>query len=229
MAPRDSLRRFWRLAIRAIRDSDNPDDGGDDGFDPEEYAYFDSPLNADLHEVIPGSLLVSSCPRALPGGGAGWADRYDAAGRFVARDFSPAHAADHLSQFDAALCIRVGVPRYARDALDGTGLGLLDLYCKYTPAGPPAEAVARFLGEVDAGGAARGRVVRVGLRPGRGVPSAAARLRGAGGGGVAAKNAAGLRVGRVPAIPPRTGGRAGAGQRRLAGFGEANRLRRGVR
>ena len=124
-------------------------DGGDDGFDPEEYAYFDSPLNADLHEVVPGRLLVSSCPRALPGG-AGWADRYDDAGRFVARDFSPAHAADHLAQFDAALCVRVGVPRYGRDALDGTGLGLLDLYCEDTPAGPPAETVARFLGVVDA-------------------------------------------------------------------------------
>jgi hypothetical protein len=36
------------------------------GFDPDEYAHFDSPLNADLHEI------------------------FDAVDRFVARDFSPA-------------------------------------------------------------------------------------------------------------------------------------------
>jgi hypothetical protein len=119
-------------------------DGGDDGFDPEEYAYFDSPLNADLHELVPARLLVSSCPRALPAA-AGWSDRYDAAGAFVARDFSPAHAADHLAQFDAALCVRVGVPRYGRDSLDGTGLALLDLYCEDAPAAPPPAAVAAFL------------------------------------------------------------------------------------
>ena len=95
---RDCLRALHRCRGRGwIRFAD----GGDDGFDPEEYAYFDNPLNADLHELVPGRLLVSSCPRSLPGGAA-WADRYDAAGRFLARDFSPAYAADHLAQFEAA-------------------------------------------------------------------------------------------------------------------------------
>jgi hypothetical protein len=117
------------------------------GFDPAEYAYFDSPLNADLHELIAGRLLVSSCPRILPDGAA-WADRHDAAGSFVARDFSPAFAAEHLAQFDVALCVRVGIPRYGRDDLDGTGLDLLDLYCEERLDPDPA-AVDRFLAAVD--------------------------------------------------------------------------------
>jgi hypothetical protein len=117
-------------------------------FDPEEYAYFDNPLNADLTEVVPGRLLVSSCPRVLPDG-AEWADRFDAAGRFVARDFSPAYAADHLAQFDTALCVRVGFPRYGRDVLDGTGLGLLDVYSEDAPSPSPA-TVDSFLAAADA-------------------------------------------------------------------------------
>ena len=39
-------------------------DGGDDCFDPEEYAYFDSPLNAD-EAVLRRGRPVSPCPRAL--------------------------------------------------------------------------------------------------------------------------------------------------------------------
>ena len=143
---RDCLRALHRCRGRGwIRFAD----GGDDGFDPEEYAYFDNPLNADLHELVPGRLLVSSCPRSLPGGAA-WADRYDAAGRFLARDFSPAYAADHLAQFDAALCVRVGVPRYGPDALAGTGIRLLDLYCEEDVAAPPPGAVVSFLEAIDA-------------------------------------------------------------------------------
>ena len=143
----DSLHRSRSLGWISFAERGNVDKG-DAGFDPEEYAYFDSPLNADLHEIVPGRLLLSSCPRDLPDGAA-WADRYDPSGRFVARDFSPAFAADHLAQFDTALCVRVGVPRYGRDALDGTGLGLLDLFCEDAPVPEPA-AVDRFLAAVDA-------------------------------------------------------------------------------
>jgi hypothetical protein len=131
-----------------IRFADSGDHGDDASFDPEEYAYFDNLLNADLHELVPGRLLVTSCPRLLPDG-AMWADRYDAAGRFLARDFSPAFAIDHLAQFDVSLCIRVGVPRYGSDALAGSGLDLLDMYIEDDGV-PDQSAVARFLAAVDA-------------------------------------------------------------------------------
>ena len=143
-----ALHRTRRMGWISFADRDANQGSDRSAFNPDEYAHFDSPLNADLHEIVPGRLLLSSCPRDLPDGAA-WADRYDSAGRFVVRDFSPAFAADQLAQFDTALCVRVGVPRYGRDALDGTGLGLLDLFCEDAPVPEPA-AVDRFLAAVDA-------------------------------------------------------------------------------
>ena len=123
----------------------------DAAFDPDEYAHYDSPLNADLHELVPGRIVAAPCPRALPAGAA-WADRRDAAGRFVARDFSPAFAADLLAQFDAALCVRVVGPcgDGSEDGLVGAGLGpVLDLPCGPGSA-PDPDTVARFLATADA-------------------------------------------------------------------------------
>jgi hypothetical protein len=119
----------------------------DDGFDPEEYAHFDDPLNADLHELVPGKLLAMPCPRLLDTP-AGWEDCY-VEGRFHHRSFSPAYFIDILSQFDVSLCVRLGMPRYGKEALEGTGLELLDLCCEDEDV-PDRASVDRFVAAVEA-------------------------------------------------------------------------------
>ena len=119
----------------------------DDDFDPEEYAHFDNPLNADLHELVPGKLLAMPCPRQLDSP-TGWEDCF-VQGRFHHRRFSPAYCADILAQFDTSLCVRLGMPSYGREALEGTGLKLLDLFCEDGDA-PDRAAVDRLLAAVEA-------------------------------------------------------------------------------
>jgi hypothetical protein len=114
----------------------------DDGFDAEEYAHFADPLNAGLHELVPGKLLATPCPRLLHSP-AGWEDSF-AQGRFHHRSFSPAYYAGILSQFDVSLCVRLGMPRCSRQAVEETGLRLLDLCCEDGEA-PDRAAVVRFL------------------------------------------------------------------------------------
>ena len=65
---------------------------GPEGFDLDEYVHLDSPLNADLHEVVPGKFIAMRGPRDL--GDALWEDvaRHD--GTFSHSDFSQAHYAD---------------------------------------------------------------------------------------------------------------------------------------
>ena len=38
------------------------------GFDATEYAILDNPLNADLHEIVPGKLVAMRGPKGLPDG-----------------------------------------------------------------------------------------------------------------------------------------------------------------
>ena len=116
-----------------------------DGFDPDEFAYFNSGLNADLHEVVPERLIVMRSPRLLDRGE--WEDHFEA-GRFSHREFSPSYYADILPQFDVTVCVRLGVPRYGRDALAGSGMELEELYCEDS-AFPSPDTVARFLEIVD--------------------------------------------------------------------------------
>jgi hypothetical protein len=122
-------------------------DFSEDGFDPHEYAHFDSPLNADLHEIVPRKLLTMRVPRVLATA-CGWEDRF-VDGRFSHREFSPAYYAELLEQFDARVCLRLGTPYYGREALEGTGLTLQDLYCEDYEI-PPPNVVERFLAVVEA-------------------------------------------------------------------------------
>ncbi len=48
-------------------------DFGPDGFNADEYNQLDSPLNGNLHKVVPGKLVVMKGPCDLPGG-ALWQD-----------------------------------------------------------------------------------------------------------------------------------------------------------
>jgi hypothetical protein len=66
-------------------------DFGPDGFDAEEYNHLGSPLNGNLHEVVPGKLVLMQGPRDLCGG-ALWQDTHRADGGFAHRDFSAARS-----------------------------------------------------------------------------------------------------------------------------------------
>ena len=116
---------------------------GPGGFDPAEYAHLDSPLNADLHEVVPGKLLAMRGPRDLPHG-AMWRDTYDADGAFSHRDFSPAHYANILSQLGVAAVVRLNEPEYDAGAFRAAGIAVADLFFEDCSP-PPVDVVAKFL------------------------------------------------------------------------------------
>ena len=118
--------------------------GGEDGFDRDEYAELDSPLNADLHVVVPGKFIAMRGPRDLPGG-ARWRDVIGADGAFSHRDFSPAHYADILTQFDVRAVVRLNEPStYSPAPLRAAGIAVADLFFDDCTA-PPTRVVAEFL------------------------------------------------------------------------------------
>ena len=75
------------------------------GFDVMEYKHFDSPLNADLHEIVPGKLIAMRGPRDLPGD-AEWLDVLREDGSFSHRDFSPQFYAPILHEFDVQVVVQ---------------------------------------------------------------------------------------------------------------------------
>jgi cell division cycle 14 len=123
-------------------------DFGPEGFDLEEYLNYDSPLNGDLHEIVPGKFIAMRGPRDLPSGAA-WSDIACADGTFSHRDFSPAHYLDILPQFDVQLVVRLNAPEYDRGAFSAAGIAVADLFFEdCTP--PPVDVVAKFLAIAEA-------------------------------------------------------------------------------
>ena len=117
------------------------------GFDPNEYTSLDSPLNADLHEVVPGKFVAMRGPRDLPPGQL-WAD-VAVKGRFSHRDFSPQHYAEILQQFGVQAVVRLNEPHYARRSFAAAGIAVADLaFEDCTP--PPVDVVAKFLAIAEA-------------------------------------------------------------------------------
>ena len=112
-------------------------------FDVEEYRQLDSPLNADLHEIVPGKIVMMRGPRDLPGG-ASWLDVPTEDGRFGHRDFSPAHYAEILQQLDVRALVRCNAPAYDRDGFEAAGIAVVDLCCE-DGAPPPIDVVSKFL------------------------------------------------------------------------------------
>jgi cell division cycle 14 len=118
-------------------------DFGPEGFDLSEYEHYDSPLNADLHEVVPGKLIAMRGPRDVKGG-ALWADVLRQDGGFSHREFSPAHSVDALTQFDVRVVVRLNAPGYDARPLREAGIAVADLVFEdCTP--PPVDVVAKFL------------------------------------------------------------------------------------
>ena len=116
-------------------------------FDIEEYRHLDSPLNADLHEVVPGKLIMMRGPRDLPGE-LPWNDFPTEDGRFVQREFSPAHYADILEQLDVQAVVRCSAPAYDREGFEAAGIAVVDLCCE-DDAAPPIDVVSKFLAVVE--------------------------------------------------------------------------------
>ena len=113
------------------------------GFDLSDYEHCDNPLNADLHEVVPGKLIAMRGPQTIDG-------------RAVfknlpcgSRAFCPAYYADILRQYDAQVVVRLNEPHYAAEEFEREGLAVADLsFDDCTP--PPAPIVAKFLAITEA-------------------------------------------------------------------------------
>ena len=85
----------WGGLVRAKRlgGVDCSPDGN--GFDLEEYLNYDSPLNADMHVVVPDKLIVMRGPVNVKGGEL-WQDVVGPDGSFRCSNFSPRHTAETL-------------------------------------------------------------------------------------------------------------------------------------
>ena len=122
-------------------------DFGPDGFDAEEYDQLDNPLNADMHEIVPGKLLVMRGPKDLPSD-ASWSDVYGANGSFR-REFSPQHYAEILRQFGVQVVVRCNAPQYDKRGFEDAGIAVVDL--QFEGGGvPPVDVVAKFLAVAEA-------------------------------------------------------------------------------
>ena len=116
--------------------------------DIEEYAHYDNPCNADLHQLVPGRLIAFRGPHDL--GGALYAD--DAASGI--RRFSPAFYADVLSELGVSDVVQLNEEEYDAQAFAAAGIRHHRLVFEDCTE-PPGPLVAAFLAIV---GAARGAV-----------------------------------------------------------------------
>ena len=117
------------------------------GFDAYDYATLDDPLNADLHEIVPGKLVAMRGPKDLPDGQL-WTDVMRD-GEFSHRDFSPQHYAQILQQFDVQAVVRLNEPHYARASFAAAGIAVADLSFEDCTA-PPVDVVAKFFAIAEA-------------------------------------------------------------------------------
>jgi cell division cycle 14 len=123
-------------------------DFGPDGFDMDEYCFYDSPLNADLHEVVPGKLIAMRGPREV-GGVAHWRDAADAAGHFSHREFGPHNYVSMLRQLGVLAVVRLNEPQYSKRAFTEAGIAVADLYFDDCSC-PAPRIVAQFLAIAEA-------------------------------------------------------------------------------
>jgi protein-tyrosine phosphatase len=121
---------------------------GPGGFDLEEYMHYDSPLNADLHEVVPGKFVAMRGPRDLANDEL-WEDVEGHDGSFGHRDFSPQHYADILQQFNVQAVARLNDPQYSKQAFIDHGIAVADL-CFEDCTSPPVDVAAKFLAIAEA-------------------------------------------------------------------------------
>ena len=115
--------------------------------DIDEYRHYDSPLNGDLHEVVPGKLVALQGPVDLGG-----RDYRDGAGG--TRVFSPEYYAEILLDMGVELVVRLNEARYDAASFEARGIRHLDLEFEDCTC-PPDAVAAAFLRAVSG---ARGAV-----------------------------------------------------------------------
>ena len=84
-------------------------------FDDEKYAHYDNPLNADLHELVPGKFVAMPSPATMDES-LNVLDERDAEGHFVRRVFSPIYYADILISLGVEVVVRLDPLHYDRRA-----------------------------------------------------------------------------------------------------------------
>ena len=109
--------------------------------DADEYAQYDSPLNADLHEVVPGKFVALRGPRDLGG-----AEYRDKAGL---RHFAPAHYVPIFREMGVTAVVRLNDPDYDTGCFAAAGIAHHSLPFPDCSV-PPAAVVARFLAVAEA-------------------------------------------------------------------------------
>jgi cell division cycle 14 len=106
-------------------------------YDMEEYLHYDSPLEGDLHELLPGKIVALRGPQAL-------ADHCMYLDQNGSRVFAPSFYLDAFGDMGVTTVVRLNEPEY--DAADFTshGIKLVDLQFDDCSA-PPAAIIAAFL------------------------------------------------------------------------------------
>ena len=130
----------WRALERARGKGWWPDD-------PDAYIHYDSPLNADLHFLVPAKLALVRGPRGDIAGT--HRDIPIFGGRRVRRDFSPAYLGEVLRAEGVTTVVRIGPPNAYPPAALGEGLALVDLPY-FRDIFPPSAVVQRFAQLMDA-------------------------------------------------------------------------------
>ena len=108
-----------------------------DMYDMDEYTHYDSPLEGDLHELVPEKLVGFRGPRALPPG-------YQYRDIQGSRSFSPSFYLEAFGDIGVSTVVRLNEPEY--DASDFTvhGIEVVDLQFDDCSA-PPADIISSFL------------------------------------------------------------------------------------
>ena len=142
-----SLVDCWRGLEKGVRLGwVAPPDEHDDEFwgmiDIAEYKHNDSPINADLHEVVPGKFVAFRGPQDLAG-----AEYEDDSHGF--RRFSPSFYVDTLKDHGVTTVVRLNEARYDAAAFEEHNIRVVELEFDDCTA-PPPHIVTAFLAAADA-------------------------------------------------------------------------------
>ena len=103
----------------------------------EEYLHYDSPLEGDLHELIPGKIVAFRGPQSLPDGRM-YLDENGS------RTFAPGFYLDAFGDMGVSTVVRLNEADYDAAAFADHGVRLVDLQFDDCSA-PPAGLVAAFM------------------------------------------------------------------------------------
>jgi cell division cycle 14 len=108
-----------------------------DMYDLDEYLHYDSPLEGDLHELVPGKLVAFRGPRSLPL----FQDYQDDNG---VRTFSPGFYLEPFGDMSVSVVVRLNEPEYEAREFEAHGIATVDLEFEDCTA-PPLDVMAAFM------------------------------------------------------------------------------------